>query len=99
MFGNKDKSMNIVQYENKIRAMQEIIDKQNKELIDYRWLAIRFDEIKEKQRTLDTLIKTHSALCEEVKDEVEKYRQLNEELKSAIADCKNHMYAVTQSLK
>ena len=99
MFGKKDKSTDIIQYENKIRTLQEIIDKQNKELLDYRWLATHFDKIKERQQVLDSLIKTHSVLCEEIKDEAEKYKQLNTELKSAITDCKNHMYTITESLE
>lgn len=87
----KKETTKSIREKSKIDILQELVDQQNKELINYRWAAQNYNELKEKQKELDELIKEHTELCDEARKQVEEYTKLNRELKKTIADCKRYM--------
>ena len=80
----KKETTKSIREKSKIDILQELVDQQNKELINYRWAAQNYNE-------LDELIKEHTELCDEARKQVEEYTKLNRELKKTIADCKRYM--------
>ena len=80
-----------VRENSQINILQQVIDEQNKELIELRWAAKNYKELKEKRNELESLIKEHQQLCKEARGQIAEYQKLNIELTSTIAECKKNM--------
>lgn len=91
IFGKKKPDAQSVRENSQINILQQVIDEQNKELIELRWAAQNYKELKEKKHELDALIKEHTRLCKEAREQIAEYQNLNMELTSTIAGCKRSM--------
>lgn len=91
IFGKKKTDPESIRKKSRTDILQDIVDQQNKELIELRWAAQNYKELKEKQHELDVLIKEHTRLCKEARAQIVEYQKLNMELTSTIAECKKNM--------
>lgn len=91
IFGKKKADPETICEKSRADILQDIVDQQNKELIELRWAAQNYKELKEKKHELDALIKEHTRLCKESREQIAEYQKLNMELISTIAECKKNM--------
>lgn len=91
IFGKKKTDSESIREKIQTDILQDIVNKQNKELIELRWAAQNYKELKEKKQELDALIKEHTRLCKEAREQITEYQKLNMELTSTIAECKKSM--------
>ena len=90
-FRKRKNTINSVREKSQTDILHEIVNQQNKELLDLRWAAQNYKELQEKKRELDELIKTHTELCKEAREQIAEYQKLNNELTRTIAECKRNM--------
>lgn len=74
-----------------IKSLQRIIDEQNRELSKLRWAATHVEEYEAKQNKLDELIKEQHELCDEARERLKQYIELNKELSLRITECKKEI--------
>ena len=91
IFGKKKTDSESIREKIQTDILQDIVNKQNKELIELRWAAQNYKELKKKKQELDVLIKEHTRLCKEAREQIAEYQKLNMELTSTIAECKKNM--------
>lgn len=80
-----------------IKSLKEIIDQQNKELSNLRWVATHLEDYARKQKELEKTIEEHQKLCAEAKEEIKKCKKLNKELSFQLNLCKQGLEKI-QSL-
>lgn len=75
-------------YNEQIKSLYEIIDKQNIELARLRGLSKQLEEFNNKNNELEKLIREYGLLCYEARKSIKEQKQLNKELNETIKSCK-----------
>ena len=86
-------------YNEQIKSLYEIIDKQNMELARLRGLSKQLEEFENKKSELDRLIKEYGLLCYEARKAIKEQKQLNKELNETIKSCKSDFHDVIDNYK